>query len=453
MQIATKSEKSEISAIARLLAVATNDATPATPTDAWLQQLRDNAAAVVRELGMPTTKDENWRFTNLAPLAAVSFQGAPAYQFPQGAIDNLIENIKLLSKANQRLVFVNGRYSQELSAVAGLPPGLFIGNLAQLPAALRSRLPEYLANQEGSQEVFTALNTAGLNDAAVVWLGKNIAVETPIHLLFVSVTKETPALIQPRTLVVAEPGSAATVVEEYIVADREWCTLLAQPYFTNAVTEIYLGQNATVNHTRIQREAANAFHIGKSAIAQAKDSCYTCIEVNTGSKISRHNLEIYQKGEGTQTNLNGLTVVGGEQLADTHSNVVLNHPHGTVAQLQKCIVEDRAHSVFNGRVFVAKTAQMTDASQLNRNLILSRKARVDTKPQLEIIADDVKCTHGATVSQLEAEELFYLQSRGLDPITSRNLLIDGFAGEVLEKLPLPSLTKRLSRCLACLTNH
>ncbi|WP_354635181.1 Fe-S cluster assembly protein SufD [Planktothricoides raciborskii] len=448
MQIATKSE---ISAIARLLSEAINGA---TPTDAWLQQLRDNAAAVVRELGMPTTRDENWRFTNLAPLAAVPFQRAAAFELPLGTLGNLIDNIKILSKVDRRLVFVNGRYSQELSAVAGLPQGLFIGNLAQLPAELRDRLPEYLANQEGTQEVFTALNTAGLNDAAVIWLGKNVAVETPIHLLFISVTRETPALIQPRTLVVAEPGSAATVIEEYIVADREWCaTAETQPYFTNTVTEIYLGQNAEVNHTRIQREAANSFHIGKSAIAQAKDSRYSCIEVNTGSKISRHNLEIYQKGEGTQTTLNGLTVIGGEQLADTHSNVVLNHPHGMVAQLQKCIVEDRAHSVFNGRVFVAKAAQLTDASQLNRNLILSRKGRVDTKPQLEIIADDVKCTHGATVSQLEAEEMFYLQSRGLDPVTSRNLLIDGFAGEILEKLPVPSLANRLSRCLACLTSH
>lgn len=447
MQIATKSE---ISAIDRLLSEAINGT---TPTDAWLQQLRDNAAAVVRELGMPTTRDEDWRFTNLAPLAAVPFQGAAAFELPQGTLGNLIDNIKILSKVDRRLVFVNGRYSQELSAVAGLPQGLFIGNLAQLPAELRDRLPEYLANQEGTQEVFAALNTAGLNDAAVIWLGKNVAVETPIHLLFVSVTGETPVLTQPRTLVVAEPGSAATVIEEYIVADREWCATETQPYFTNTVTEIYLGQNAEVNHTRIQREAANSFHIGKSAIAQAKDSRYSCIEVNTGSKISRHNLEIYQKGEGTQTTLNGLTVVGGEQLADTHSNVVLNYPHGMVAQLQKCIVEDRAHSVFNGRVFVAKAAQLTDASQLNRNLILSRKGRVDTKPQLEIIADDVKCTHGATVSQLEAEELFYLQSRGLDPVTSRNLLIDGFAGEILEKLPLPSLAHRLSRCLACLTSH
>lgn len=446
MQIATKSE---ISAIDRLLSEAINGT---TPTDAWLQQLRDNAAAVVRELGMPTTRDEDWRFTNLAPLAAVPFQRAAAFDLPE--LGSLIDNIKILSKVNQRLVFVNGRYSQELSAVAGLPQGLFIGNLAQLPAELRDRLPEYLANQEGTQEVFTALNTAGLNDAAVVWLGKNVVVETPIHLLFVSVAGATPALIQPRTLVVAEPGSVATVIEEYIVADREWCaTAETQPYFTNAVMEIYLGQNAEVNHTRIQREAANSFHIGKSAIAQAKDSRYSCIEVNTGSKISRHNLEIYQKGEGTQTTLNGLTVIGGEQLADTHSNVVLNHPHGMVAQLQKCIVEDRGHSVFNGRVFVAKTAQLTDASQLNRNLILSRKGRVDTKPQLEIIADDVKCTHGATVSQLEAEEMFYLQSRGLDPVTSRNLLIDGFAGEILAKLPLPSLATRLSRCLACLTSH
>lgn len=459
-QVATSvSAKSEVSCMDRLLSEAMGGASRVIPrenaeyaiapqTAAWLQQVRDNAAPVVRELGMPTTRDENWRFTNLSPLSEVQFQAAPPRELPPVAI----ENLKLLPKVDNRLVFVNGIYSPQLSAVAGFSEGLFIGNLGQLPAELRDRLPEYLTNQEGAKEVFTALNTSGLNDAAVVWVAKKAVLEAPIHLLFVSVTAESPALTQPRTLVVAEPGSACTVIEEYMVADREWCEPDTQPYFTNAVTEIYLGQNAEVKHTRIQREAANAFHIGKSAIAQARDSRYSCIEINTGAQISRHNLELYQKGEGTQTTLNGLTLVAGKQLADTHSNVVLNHPHGTVNQLHKCIIDDRAHTVFNGRVFVPKAAQLTDANQLNRNLLLSGKGRVDTKPQLEITADDVKCTHGATVSQLEPEELFYLQSRGLDPFTSRNLLIDGFAGEILEKLPLPSLVNRLSRCLACRTD-
>jgi Fe-S cluster assembly protein SufD len=454
------SAKAEVSYMDRLLSEAMGGASRVIPredvgyaiapqTAAWLQQVRDNAAAVVRELGMPSTRDENWRFTNLSPLAAVQFQAAPPCELPPVAI----ENIKLLPKVDNRLVFVNGIYSPPLSAVADLPEGLFMGNLGQSPAELSDRLPDYLTKQEGAKEVFTALNTAGLNDAAVIWVAKNALLEAPIHLLFVSVTAESPALTQPRTLVVAEPGSACTVIEEYMVADREWCEPDSQPYFTNAVTEIYLGQNAEVNHTRIQREAANAFHIGKSAIAQARDSRYRCIEINTGAQISRHNLELYQKGEGTQTTLNGLTVVAGKQLADTHSNVMLNHPHGTVNQLHKCIIDDRAHTVFNGRVFVPKAAQQTDANQLNRNLLLSDKGRVDTKPQLEITADDVKCTHGATVSQLEPDEVFYLQSRGLDPVTSRNLLIDGFAGEILDKLPLPSLAKRLSRCLACRTDR
>jgi Fe-S cluster assembly protein SufD len=426
-EIATSvSTEAEISYMDQLLSEAMGGATRVIPrenvgyaiapqTAAWLQQVRDNAAAVVHELGMPTTRHEDWRFTNLSPMSEVQFKAAPPHELPAAAI----ENIQLLPKVDHRLVFVNGIYSPQLSAVEGLPEKVFIGNLGQLPVELRDRLPEYLANQEGAKEVFTALNTAGLNDAAVVWLGKNAVVETPIHLVFVSVTADSPALIQPRILVVAEPGSAGTIIEEYMVADREWCDNQSQPYFTNAVTEIYLGQNAEVKHTRIQREAANAFHIGKSAIAQARDSRYSCIEVNSGSQISRHNLEIHQQGEGTQTTLNGLSVVAGKQLADTHSNVVLNHPHGTVNQLHKCIIDDRAHTVFNGRVFVPKPAQQTDANQLNRNLLLSGKGRVDTKPQLEITADDVKCTHGATVSQLEPDELFYLQSRGLDPVTSR----------------------------------
>ena len=215
-------------------------------------------------------------------------------------------------------------------------------------------------------------------------------------------------------------------------------------YFTNAVTEIWVEENAQVSHTRIERESNAAFHIGKSAIAQARDSRYTCNAITLGAKLSRHNLDVFQMGEQTETTLNCLTMIGERQLADTHSAIAFNYPHGMSRQLHKCIVADRAHAVFNGKVFVSKPAQLTDAGQLNRNLLLSPKARVDTKPQLEIIADDVKCTHGATVSQLDDEEVFYLQSRGLDETNARNLLINAFAAEIITQLPVASLREMLS---------
>jgi Fe-S cluster assembly protein SufD len=216
-------------------------------------------------------------------------------------------------------------------------------------------------------------------------------------------------------------------------------------YFSNAVTEIFVEQNAGVSHTRVQREGKAAFHIGKSAIAQARDSRYTCNAISLGAKLSRHNLEVLQTGEQTETTLNGLTVIAGEQLADTHSLIAYTKPYGTSNQLHKCIVADKGHAVFNGKVFVPQAAQLTNAGQLNRNLLLSPKARVDTKPQLEITADNVKCSHGATVGQLEADEVFYLQSRGLNQADARKLLIDAFAAEILNQLPVASLSQQLSK--------
>jgi Fe-S cluster assembly protein SufD len=225
-----------------------------------------------------------------------------------------------------------------------------------------------------------------------------------------------------------------------------------RPYFTNQVTEIWVEDNAEVIHTRNQREAGEAFHIGKTAIAQARNSRYTCNAITLGAKLSRHNLEVFQTGEGTETTLNGLIIIGREQLADTHSAIALNHPNGISNQLHKCIIDDRGHAVFNGKIFVPQAAQFTNAGQLNRNLLLSPKARVDTKPQLEITADQVKCAHGATVSQLDPDEIFYLQSRGINAVNARELLLDAFAAEILNRIPVPSLHQKLSRCVSCRTS-
>ena len=405
--------------------------------DAWLQELHERAALWVRKSVLPTSRDEEWRFTDLSSLRQIQFNVELSY-----ATSLEQDTLLLPEAANSRLVFLNGVYSPQLSAVADLPDGVVVSNLADLPVAYRQRVQQYLAQTEGAHEVFTALNTSGLKDVAVVWVGKNVVVETPIHLVFVA-AGESPSISLPRCLVVAETGSSVTLVEEF--TNRRGAESAEKVYFTNAVTEIWIEENAQVSHTRLELEGAEAFHIGKTAVSQARDSRYTCHAIALGGKLSRHNLEILQTGEQTETTLNGLTMIGGNQLGDTHSAIALNYPYSTSRQLHKCIVGDRAHGVFNGKIFVPKPAQLTDAGQLNRNLLLSPKARVDTKPQLEITADNVKCAHGATVSQLEDDEIFYLQSRGIDENDARNLLINAFAAEIINQIPVPSLRERLTQ--------
>jgi Fe-S cluster assembly protein SufD len=411
-------------------------------SDGWLQDLREGAVNWVRHSVIPNTREEEWRFTDLSPLKQVDFNNVET-------IHKLsLQDDFVLPEVSGRLVFVNGVYSPDLSNTENLPTGLIVGNLAVLPGEV---VQEYLAQAEGAKEVFTALNTAALNDVAVVWVAKNVVVETPIHLLFISVSGESATISQPRVLVVAESSSQVVLIEEY-TNHRDTEDTEEEVYFTNGVTEIWVHENAQVTHNRVVREGAAAFHIGKTAVTQARYSRYNCNAVTVGGKISRHNLEILQSGEQTETTLNGLTVIADNQLADTHSVLSLNHPYGVSKQLHKCIISDRAHGVFNGKIFVPKSAQLTDASQLNRNLLLSSKSRIDTKPQLEITADNVKCAHGATVSQLEDDEIFYLQSRGIDENNARKLLVNAFATEIINFIPVASLRESLLKTVVTLTN-
>ncbi|MFO0097390.1 MAG: SufB/SufD family protein, partial [Aphanizomenon sp.] len=307
-------------------------------SDGWLQDLREDAVNWVRHSVIPNTREEEWRFTDLSPLKQVDFNNVKT-------IHKLsLQDDFALPEVSGRLVFVNGVYSPDLSNTENLPTGLIVGNLDVLPGEV---IQKYLAQAEGSKEVFTALNTAALNDVAVVWVAKNVVVETPIHLLFVSVSGESATISQPRVLVVAESNSQVTLIEEYIASSQN-----EGVYFTNSVTEIWVNENAQVSHNRIAREGAAAFHVGKTAVTQARYSRYSCNAVTVGGKISRHNLEILQTGEQTETTLNGLTVIANNQLADTHSALSLNHPHGVSKQLHKCIIGDRAHGVFNGKIFV-----------------------------------------------------------------------------------------------------
>jgi Fe-S cluster assembly protein SufD len=404
------------------------------PKAARLQSMRDRAAVQLQEHAFPTSRDEEWRFTDLSALLNLALTAAS--EEPAVRLDDL-EAFFLPETASRRLVFVNGIYSENLSALGDVPSGVVVSNLAGLDADRAERLQPYLTQQPNADELFTALNTAGLSDVAVVFVPKNLVVTEPIRLLFVSTAADAPTFSQPRVLVVAESNSSITLLEDYL-------TLYDISYFVNPVTEIWVGENASVNHTRLQRDSQTAVHIGKTAVSVERSARYTCNAVSLGAALSRHHLEVHPIGEQAEVTLNGLTMVTGDQEGDLHSAIALSQPHCTTRQLQKNIVGDRAHAIFNGKVFVPQAAQLTDAGQLNRNLLLSPKARIDTKPQLEIVADNVKCTHGATVSQLEADEVFYLQSRGIDATSAQSLLIYAFAYEILDKIPLASLKDSLA---------
>ena len=402
----------------------------ASKRQGWLQELKDLAANYVRHSVIPNTREEEWRFTDLSALRKLELLVGKKYDLSE-------DDIPYFPEAKIRLVFINSIYTPELSTTAKLPSGVLVSNLASLPLGHIKRVQQYIARSKGDWEVFTALNTAGINDVGVVWISENVVLEEPIHIVFITAGEEA-AISQPRCLVVGETSSQATLVEEHTNYKNT-----KGVYFSNSVTEIFVNKNAQINHTRIQADNMEAFHIGKTTVTQEKHSSYNCHSISLGGKLSRHNLEILQAGEDTETTLKSLTIIGGQQLADTHSAILLNHPHGKSRQLHKYILVDNAHGIFSSKVVMSKSAQLNDVEQLNHNLLLSPKARVDTKPQLLISADNVKCSHGATTSQLEDNQIFYLKSRSLNEDSARKLLIQAFAAEIINRISLPSLQERL----------
>lgn len=408
-----------------------------------LNDLRERAIALVNERSFPSGKDEEWRFTELSDLLALSLNPAQA-SGSLAAADDLKPNLALL-ESGYRLASVNGYYASDLSTklsgqASALPEGAIVAPLSELMAnpeysqRVSELLSDRLAQVQGGGEVFTALNTAGFSDVMVVWLRADQVLDAPIHIARGAVGE---AVSHLRTLVVAERHASCTIVESFWGDDN-------QDRCNNSVTEFWLEAGAQVNHIRLQDEGAKTFHIAKTAVSQAADSHYQCTAIDLGAQLSRHHLEIYQTGPQTSTHLYGLSALSSAQLADTHSLIALTQPHSSATQVQKNVVDDRAHSVFNGKVYVSQAAQFSDAAQLNRNLILSNKARVDTKPELDIVADNVKCAHGATVSQLQADEIFYLQSRGISAEQAQRLLLYGFAMEIIEKISVNSLRASLS---------
>jgi Fe-S cluster assembly protein SufD len=396
----------------------------------WLKTLRAQAVERANALTVPTTHDEDWRFTDLSPLYRAPYR--PSTQ--PGEVSAADLGRFEIPEATTRLTFVDGHFSSALSRIVPAD-GVLVANLPDALVAHGRLVESRLGTLAGTgQDVFAAVNTAFLNDGALIHVGRDHAGIAPIHLSFIAARKDGAAY--PRVLLIAEPGAQCTLIEDFVgLADGG--------YFTDAVTEIVVGENAHVAHVKLQREAQAAFHIAKTSVQVARDGRYSNWSVALGARISRHNLHVMQAGEGTEFSIDGLALIGGRQLADTSSLIDHAHAHGRSRQLHKTVVGGGAHVVFSGKIFVRRDAQQTDAGQQSRNLLLSDKAHVDTKPQLEIFADDVKCAHGATVGQIEADELFYLKSRGLSDATARNLLTYAFAAEIIERVPVKSLVERL----------
>ena len=406
----------------------------------WLNERRSRALERANALAVPTTRDEEWRFTDLSLLVKTACQ--PVADAARLALPDIAGHI--LPEAATRLVFVDGVYAPALSVLAGLPDGVIVSPLAAAfdahamkdgahAVAIESHLARHAAF-EG--EVFTALNTAFLRDGAFIRVARGRQNPAPVQILHVATRKEAAAY--PRCLVIAEAGADCTVVEDYVaIGDAA--------YFNNAVTEIAVGEGACVRHVRVQRESGAAFHIANCSVVMEKDAYYASHSVALGARLSRLNLNVVQQGEGVEVKMDGLALIAGRQLADSHTLMDHLRANGSCQQLHKCIVGGGAHAVFNGKIVVRPGAQLTDSAQQSRVLLLSDKARVDAKPQLEIFADDVKCAHGAAIGQLDAEQLFYLRSRGLPEARARNLLTYAFAAEVVDRIPVPSLVARLEK--------
>lgn len=405
---------------------------PAGPD--WLQALRKQGMARFQALGFPTTKNEDWHFTSVAPIAERTFPLATLQSESVETAD--IERFNFGEKGWHTLVFVNGAFSEDLSSSAEPGSGIRVSSLAGAIKSGTANVERHVGRiATFDQHTFTALNTAFINDGAYIELAADTVVEQPIHLVFVSAGE---GVSHPRNLIVAGRHSRATVIESYV-------SLQDGGYFTNAVTEISLGEGAHLDHYKLQRESESAFHVGTVQIRQARDSQLHSFSFAVGGSLARTNIYTALDGDAATCTLNGLYLTDGSQHIDNQTSIEHIAPNCPSHELYKGVLDGRSHGVFNGKVYVHPEAQKTDGKQSNNNLLLSPTARVDTKPQLEIFADDVKCTHGATVGRLDDVAMFYLNSRGIGPETARMLLTYAFAADVLETLELEPLKKQLEK--------
>ena len=397
-----------------------------------IRAINERGREAVEKTAFPTKKDEDWRFINLKSITKNSFVSVN----DAGVKDaGDISGHYLPEALNTRLVFVNGVYNETLSSVDGLPKGVIVGNLSEY--ADHETVKEYLGTITNYEDdVFAPFNDAVFSDGTFIYVPEETTVEAPIHILNVFTDAEKPFFATPRLLFVGEMYSKATIIEEHI-------GLSNNAYLNVPVTEFKLFSGAHVHHARIQRDSKTASHVSRPIAMLDGHAEYHSYTICLGAKLFRNDPRVIQNAEEVDFTVDGLVLIDGEQIADTHSIMDHRFAHGRSHQLHKCVINDEAHSIFNGKIFVAKDAQKIDSFQENRNLLLSDDGKVNTKPQLEIFADDVLCSHGATIGQLSDEEVFYLHSRGLTEQKSRELLVYAFALESVESMEVESVEKLL----------
>jgi Fe-S cluster assembly protein SufD len=392
----------------------------------WMRSRREEAMRQLEAQGFPTQKHERWRYTNVTPIFEHLFEPAAG---PLEALQlDDVEHLLLDDSGALRLVFVNGFLDPRLSAISELPDGVTLGGLGRLLERAPDSVEPHLHDGGGSPwSAFAALNTAYSPDGAVLRLAPGVELETPVDILHVSLELEQPVAVQPRSLIVLDPGAAAQVSERFVSIGNS-------RYLTNARTQVRVGDDARLELRRVQRESPRAFHIGTLDVVLGTRSRFASHNLALGGRLGRTDINVTHQGEEAECRITGLFLSRDGQLADFHTNVEHAVPGGSTQQRFKGVLAGRGRGVFDGRVHVHPGAQHIEAHMSSDNLMLSRQAEVDTKPQLEIYADDVKCSHGATVGQLDAGALFYLRSRGIPEIEARRLLTRGFVVDLLDAM-------------------
>lgn len=396
----------------------------------WLRSIHDLAIARFDHLGLPTRKHEQWRFSNVNRIADATFKLADAMDL--NISDRDIAQFAIPQLVGHQLVFVNGRFQSQLSSMGELRGDVAVMNLTTAISKNHSCIEPHLARYADFQdEAFTALNTAFLDDGAFIYVPHGNVVNEPIHLLFIAVPADEPLVMHPRNLIVTEAETQATIIEDYVsLADSD------DGNFTNAVTEIVVGENARISHYFLERENEKAFNVSTLRVQQQANSDFESHSMLLGASLVRNNIHLLLNGSGCESVLNGLYVVHGRQHVDNHMRVEHAKPQCNSRQFYTGVLDDYAKAVFTGRIVVAKDAQKTDAKQSNMNLLLSEDAQTNTQPQLEIYADDVKCTHGATIGQIDEEAVYYLRSRGIGELQAKNMLVHAFASQCLDRIAL-----------------
>ncbi len=405
-----------------------------------VHKIRRAAIDKFAELDFPNLHQEDWRFTDISPILKHTFSYAAGKESPTPSPKDISRFLFGGMRAHT-MVFVNGFHSAALSKSLPLQKGVVIAGLAEAMKSDEGQISGHISKYlDAGADAFTALNTAFTLDGAYINVPDGVVVEDPVHILFLS-TGDAQTISQPRNLIITGSNSQVRIVEHY-------ASLRSGVYFTNSVTEVKVGKNSFVDAVKVQAENIESYHVATTVASIDADGNYASHALSNGSKIYRHNVNVTLEGEGGNTTLEGLYLTAGDQLSDTHSMIDHASPHCTSGEHYKGILDGRSRAVFNGKIMVRKDAQKTNSYQENRNIILSNEAKVDTKPQLEIFADDVKCSHGATVGQLSKESMFYLRSRGIGEEQARMILIYAFANDVLKNIKEDAVRTELEGVLA-----